>query len=390
MKKRVLILGSTGSVGTSTLEVIRHLRSNFEIVGLSTYSNGELLGRQVKEFGCKAVCIVAKEAAFRFERNVGRRVRVFTGPEGLVGLIRHIPADDVVIAVTGSAALPALWEAIEERRGIILANKEALVMAGNLIMRRAKRNRVVIKPVDSEQSAIWQCLDGRQDSLKKIHLTASGGPFHGFDKKRLARITISDALRHPRWRMGEKISVDSATLMNKGLEVLETMSLFAVPVEMISVLIHPEAIVHSMVEFIDGVVLAQLSVTDMRIPIQYALTYPKRLACDRLLTMDFFSLGALHFSRPRIENFPCLRLALEVAEKGGSAPCVLSVANEVSVEAFLKGELDFMSIPKVIEKTLQRHRHIKEPNLKDIIFTHAWAKKEAEKIIATVNRTRKD
>jgi len=285
------------------------------------------------------------------------------------------------LAISGSAALLPLLNAIDSGKDVALANKEALVMAGPIIVRQARTKKTMIIPVDSEQSAIWQCLDGEDKSkLKNIYLTASGGPFRNAPKKDFKNISVKRVLRHPTWKMGRKISVDSATMMNKGLEVLETMFLFDVGVEKIKVVIHPESIIHSMVEFIDGVVIAQLSATDMRIPIQYALSYPQRLPSG-LTSMDFYKLGKLNFEKPQFSRFPCLGLAYRVAREGGAAPCALNAANEVCVEEFLNKRLDFISIPKVIEKVLGKHKNIGNPDLNDILATDSWARQEAQRII---------
>jgi 1-deoxy-D-xylulose-5-phosphate reductoisomerase len=271
-----------------------------------------------------------------------------------------------------------LIKAIETGKDVALANKEALVMAGNIIIDKARAKKVNILPIDSEQSAIWQCIEGKEKkALKKIYLTASGGPLRGLAKSRIKKITVKEVLRHPRWKMGRKVTVDSATLMNKGLELIEAMRLFAVGINQIEIVIHPEAIIHSMVEFIDGSILAQLSVTDMRIPIQHALTYPKRCP-TKLASLDFFKLKKLSFYPPDLDRFPCLRLAGEAARSGGSLPCVLNAANEVAVEAFLNGKINFISIPKVIEKVLTRHRVIAHPTLEDIFKTNSWATAEAQ------------
>ena len=291
--------------------------------------------------------------------------------------------DRVVLAISGSAALPPLLKAIESGKDVALANKEALVMAGPLIMRLAAKNKVKILPIDSEQSAIWQCLEGQdRPKLKEIYLTASGGPFLNLEKKQFKNITPRQALAHPRWKMGRKISVDSATLMNKGLELLEAMYLVGVAPEKIKILIHPESIVHSMVEYVDGSVIAQLSVTDMRIPIQYALSYPERLPAPAAFkALDFYRLKTLNFAKPDFKKFPCLKLAYQAACDGGTTPCVLNAANEVSVSEFLKRRLRFTFIPLVIEKVLARHRNIKNPGLKDILAADNWARRQASNII---------
>jgi 1-deoxy-D-xylulose-5-phosphate reductoisomerase len=300
-------------------------------------------------------------------------------------MIQDKRIDQIVLAISGSGALLPLLAAIENCKDIALANKEALVMAGTIIMNKARKKKVRIIPVDSEQSAIWQCLNGEdKNKLKNIYLTASGGPFRQTSKKDLKDISIDRVLRHPRWKMGKKISVDSATLMNKGLEVLEAMFLFNISVDKIKVLIHPEAIIHSMIEFIDGVILAQLSITDMRIPIQYAISYPERLASN-LGNIDFCKIRGFHFEKPNFKKFPCLSLAYQAAKDMGTSPCVLNAANEVSVERFLNGGLDFISIPRVIEKVLSRHRNKYTCDLRGIQEADSWARAEALKVMHQLN-----
>lgn len=383
--KRIAILGSTGSIGKSTLEVIRQLPLEFKAVGLSTNSHIDVLYQQIKEFHPSFVCVndanSARELQSRLKTN---KVKLFTGEEGLRVMMRDKRIDKIVLAISGSAALLPLLAAIENGKDIALANKEALVMAGPIIMHKAKEKKVEIVPVDSEQSAIWQCLDGRDlKKVKNIYLTASGGPFIKATKLELMNVSIDKVLRHPRWKMGKKISVDSASLMNKGLEVLETMFLFNIPVDKIKVLIHPEAVVHSMVEFIDGVILAQLSLTDMRIPIQYAISYPKRLS-NTVGSIDFSKIGEFHFEEPDTKKFPCLEMAYQAAREMGTLPAVFNAANEVSVEEFLKGELEFIYIPKVIEKVINRHRNIRKPNLGDIQEADTWARNQAYKVISNL------
>lgn len=380
--KRIAILGSTGSIGRSTLEVIRRFSEKFSVVGLSANSNIDILSRQIKEFHPRFVCVNDKKAGLRLKSELKRTdTRLFMEEEGLQEMIQEPQIDEVVLAISGSGALPPLLKAIESKKTVALSNKEALVMAGNIIMEKARRNKVKIIPVDSEQSAIWQCLDGqKKDRLKNIYLTASGGPFREVDIKNLKNISINRVLRHPRWKMGKKISVDSATLMNKGFEVLETMYLFDVPPDKIKTIIHPEAIIHSMVEFIDGVILAQLSITDMCIPIQYALLYPERLPCG-VPGVDFYKLKRLNFQEPDFRRFPCLELAYRAANEGGTMPAVLNAANEVSVDEFLKKRLGFIAIPKVVEKILNRHKNKRKPDLDDILEADAWARREAYKVI---------
>jgi len=322
--KYITILGSTGSIGRNTLEVIRNFPNKFKVRSLSANSNITLLYKQIREFKPKFVCLQDEHRAAQLKSKLkNKAVKVLVGDAGLENLARDKSACDIVLAISGSSALKPLMAAIEANKTIALANKEALVMAGPIIMNKASQKRVKIIPIDSEQSAIWQCLDGEdRDKVKNIYLTASGGPLR---KSSLARVGPKDVLRHPRWKMGKKITVDSATLMNKGLEFLESIYLFNLKPKMIKILIHPQAIIHSMVEFIDGVILAQLSVTDMRIPIQYALSYPERLR-SALKGLNFFKLKRLDFEKPDLKKFPCLKLAYQAARMGGTMPAVLLVA----------------------------------------------------------------
>jgi len=380
--KRIAILGSTGSIGQNTLEVVRNFPGEFSAIGLSTNSNIELLYKQIKEFRPSFVCVADDTAAIKLRPELkSRGIRLFSGKSGLEDMVQDGRIDKVVLAVSGSSALMPLLKAIDSGKDIAFANKEAFVIAGPIIMKRAKAKKIEIIPIDSEQSAIWQCLKNEdKNKIRNIYLTASGGPFRETDQKDLKNISVGDALRHPRWKMGPKISVDSANLMNKGLEVLEAMYLFNVEPERIKVIIHPQSIIHSMVEFEDGVIMAQLSVTDMRIPIQYALTYPERFS-TKLAPMDFFSVNRLDFQEPDFKKFPCLGLAYRAAQDKGTMPAVLNASNEVSVDGFLKNRLKFISIPKVIEKVLGKHRNITNPGLGDILEADSWARIEANKII---------
>jgi len=379
--KRISILGSTGSIGRNTLEVLRYFPDRFKIVGLAACSNVEVLRQQIKDFHPQMVAVTDVLKVQELNDKLLRdKVRIFYGEEGLEKLIQK-KVDLLVMAISGSAALMPLWQAIEYQPTIALANKEALIMAGPLIMKKIKRFKRKIIPIDSEQSAIWQCLDGKDRSyLKKIYLTASGGPLRNLSKKELSRISVKKVLNHPRWEMGKKITVDSATLMNKGLELLETMYLFDVDYSCIEILIHPQAIIHSMVEFIDGSILAQLSLTDMRIPIQYALTYPKRF-CGFLPALDFFKVKNLSFYKPDLDKFPCLELAYEAARRRGTLPAVLNAANEVAVEAFLNEKIKFHYIFRIIEKVICRHKNVAFPVLEDILMAHDWAKLEAQRLV---------
>lgn len=379
--KRIAILGSTGSIGRNTLNIIERFPLDFRAVGLTANSNAHLLSMQIQKYRPLFVCINDKRASLAIKSKFDSKIKIFSGDDGLLRMLEDGRIDKVMLAVTGAAALLPLLKAIETGRDVALANKEALVMAGPIIMDRACKKNVLIIPVDSEQSAVWQCLQGQDKTkIKSIYLTASGGPFRALSKKEFKNISVKDAIRHPRWEMGAKISVDSASLMNKGLEILEAMYLFGVSADKIKIIIHPESIIHSMVEYIDGSVIAQLSVTDMRIPIQYALLYPQRLK-NNLSGIDFFKLKRLNFEKPDFAKFPCLALAYKVAYEGGTAPAVLNAANEVSVNEFLKGKLSFTSIPIVIENVLGRRHKKLRPDLGDILEADTWARQEALRVI---------
>jgi 1-deoxy-D-xylulose-5-phosphate reductoisomerase len=350
MAKRITILGSTGSIGRSALAVLRQFPGQFVVQGLSTNANIDLLAKQVVEFAPNQVAIVDAGAAARFSRyNLNVDVRV--GPAALEHLA-HAPADIALCAIVGAAGLPPLLAAIETGKRIALANKEPLVMAGAVVMAQARRHAADILPVDSEHSALFQCLEGRRiDEVATVYLTASGGPFYRQPRHALEQVTPEQAANHPTWDMGAKISVDSATLMNKGLEIIEAMWLFGLPLDKIAVVIHPQSVVHGLVEFVDGNVLAHLGATDMRFPIQFALTWPERVpaAMDRLRVGE---LGTLAFEQPDFAAFPCLRLALEAARVGGTAPAVLNAANEVAVESFCRHQISFLQISDIIEEVM--------------------------------------
>ncbi|MDO8661966.1 MAG: 1-deoxy-D-xylulose-5-phosphate reductoisomerase [Candidatus Omnitrophota bacterium] len=383
--KNIAILGATGSIGESALKVIRNFPDKFRVVALSANADIDKLNERIKEFKPFSVGVNDCSRALALSKMVKPGVRVFAGSAGLVELVKDKRIDQILFAISGAGALMPLLSAIESGKHIALANKEALVMAGPLIMRLSGKKNARIIPVDSEQSAIWQCLkteDGR--SLKNIYLTASGGPLRKLNKQALKEIRLKEVLKHPRWKMGKKISVDSATLMNKGLELLEAMFLFNVDISKIKVLVHPEALVHSMVEFIDGVIIGQLSITDMRIPIQYALSYPQRLE-SKLGGIDFCKVGALHFEQPDMVKFPCLGLAYEAARKLGTLPCVLNAANEVAVWEFLREKLRFIDIAEVVEKVMRSHVNNPKPALRDIWEADSWARIEARKIIRRLN-----
>ena len=379
--KNIAVLGSSGSIGQSTREVVRSLPRQFKIVALSVNSDIIKLKQQIEEFQPKLVCVADPQAAAKLRASLGSAIKVFCGQEGLDELVKHKSIQQVMVAITGSAALAPLISAIKSAKEIALANKEALVMAGSIVMRLAKEHKVLIRPVDSEQSAIWQSLGGQDAvNVKQVYLTASGGPLWSLPRSKFKQATIEKVLQHPCWKMGKKITVDSATLMNKGLELLEAMFLFNLKAEKIKVLIHPEALIHSMVEFNDGVTIAQLSATDMRVPIQYALSYPLRLP-NALAGIDFYALSKLHFAKPDLGKFPCLALAYQAALDLGTMPAVLNAANEASVEKFLEKRIKFMAIPKVVEKVMRKHHNLACPSFSDILQVDAWAREEAYSVI---------
>lgn len=383
--KKIAILGSSGSIGQNTLAVVRSLPKQFKVIALSVNSDIVKLKEQVEEFRPLIVCVKDKQAAYKLKSKIGSLTKVLSGDEGLEQLVKNKEIQQIMFAISGSAALVPLINAIKAGKDIALANKEAIVMAGSIIMRLAEKHKIRILPVDSEQSAIWQSLQGsNQNEIKRVYLTASGGPLKSLPISKFKQITIKKVLQHPRWKMGRKITVDSATLMNKGLELLEAMFLFNLEAKKIKVLIHPEALIHSMVEFNDGVIMAQLSVTDMRIPIQYALSYPERLP-NNLAGIDFYRLSKLHFEKPDLKKFPCLGLAYQAATDLGSMPAVMNAANEESVNNFLNKKINFLTIPKIVEKVMQRHKKIANPDLSDIIKADAWARYEAVVLAGGIN-----
>lgn len=351
--KSLAIFGSSGSIGLSTLEVVRKYPDRFRVEILTVNSNTQILESQIKEFNPSLVVIRDPEKAREFRRLAGYRCEVMSGDEGLIAASSGGEYDIFVGAMVGFAGLPPTIEAIKRSKRIALANKETLVVAGEIVIDLSKKYDTEILPVDSEHSAIFQCLTGEEiKEVSKLILTASGGPFFNRSIDELSNVSIADALNHPTWKMGNKITIDSASLMNKGLEIIEAHWLFNLPKEKIDVVVHPQSIIHSMVEFVDGSIKAQLSVPDMKIPIQYALTYPERLPAEYVKT-NFPSIGTMTFFLPNMEKFRCLRLAYDVMETGGTAPCILNAANEVAVNRFLNGEITFTQIPELIEETLQ-------------------------------------
>jgi 1-deoxy-D-xylulose-5-phosphate reductoisomerase len=375
--RNVVVLGSTGSIGRSTLEVIAHSDGRLKTVGLSANTNFELLAQQTKRF--QPVCVAATQAELgdAFDWNpILQQTRLLRGPEALATLASLPEADVVVAAVVGSAGLSGAWAALEAGKTLALANKETLVMAGPLVMRLAQERKAKILPVDSEHSAVYQALDcGHRKEVRRVVLTASGGPFRRHTREQLSRVTIDDALAHPTWRMGKKITVDSATMMNKALEIIEARWLFDLQPEQIEVVIHPQSIVHSFVEFVDGSVLAQLSPPDMKLPIQFALTWPERWPSpsDK---MDWRTALNLEFEPPDEDRFPALRLGHEVARAGGTAGAVVNAANEAAVARFLEGRLAYHQIVPACQAVLANHEFDPRPTLEQLVTLDAWSRLE--------------
>lgn len=377
MNKRISILGSTGSIGTQALDVISRDIEHYQIEGLAAGTNAALLIEQVKLFSPKKVSVATKELAEEVKQSVPSSTKVYYGEEGLLEVAACTDANYVIAALVGSQGLKSTIAAIEQGKDIGLANKETLVSAGHLVTDLVKKCGVRLLPIDSEHSAIFQCLNGEHlEQIKKIIVTASGGSFRDRTREQLRGVSVEDALRHPNWSMGAKITIDSATMANKGLEVIEAHWLFGLPYEQIDVLIHPESIVHSLVEFMDGSVMAQLGNPDMRIPIQYALTYPERKK-GPAAPLDLTQIGQLHFRAMDFERFPCLQMAFDCGKIGGSAPTVFNAANEIAVSRFLKGEIEFLDIESVIYQIIEQHHSVASPSLEEILEIDAWARKHA-------------
>ena len=381
--KNLSILGSTGSIGCNTLKIAEMFPDRFAVKALAAKNNIPMLARQIERF-CPEIAVVFDEAtALGLNKKLpaGIDVEVLFGENGYKAAATYESVDLVVVAVVGAAGLIPTLSAIAAGKNIALANKETLVMAGNIVIEQAELNNIAILPIDSEHSAVFQCIEGnRREDVDKIILTASGGPFLNLPEKEFNKITPKDALNHPNWNMGKKISVDSATLMNKGLEAIEAKYLFDVSQEMIDVVIHPQSVIHSMVSFKDGTVMAQLGIPDMKGAIAYAMAYPERLALGQP-TPDFVSIGKLTFEKPDIKKFPCLALAYAACEAGRTLPAVLNAANEVAVAAFLENRLSFIKIPQIIEKTMEHHVVVTDPTLNDILEADQWARKQAQNLI---------
>ncbi len=378
--KNVVLLGSTGSIGTSTVKVAEDLPDRIRLIALAAGNNSELLLDQTRKHQPAAICINDPSKAKELREALGTACEVFSGAEGLLKLATLPEADIVLIAIVGTAGLQPALAAIRAGKDIAVASKEILVMAGEIVMNEARKYGVRVLAVDSEHSAIFQCLDGKPAaSVRKLWLTASGGPFRDAElwpKEKFTEITVERALKHPSWVMGRKITIDSATLFNKGLEMIEARWLFDIEMGRVGVVVHPQSIVHSMVEFVDGSLLAQLSTPDMCLPIQYALTYPDRAVSERVQT-DFPKLGNLTFEAPDPERFPALTLARRAGEVGGTLPAVLNAANEIAVEAFVNRKISFLQITETVSRTMAAHQVVAQPTLEQILAADVWARHEA-------------
>ena len=376
--KRVILLGSSGSIGESTCKVARALPDKMKIVGLGVAKSTERLLEQAKEFGVKALAVSDPQAAEKVKSKLPAGAKFFPGAEGLARMVEETDADMVLVAIVGTAGLAPALAALRSGKDLAVASKEILVLAGSAVMAEAKKRKRQVLPVDSEHNAIFQCLQGANEKeVRKVILTASGGPFRQSRAAELEKVTVAQALKHPTWSMGKKITIDSATMFNKGLEMIEAHWLFGLPMKQVEVVVHPQSIVHSMVEFIDGSVLAQLSVTDMCFPIQYAVTFPERMPSG-LPPLDLAKLGSLTFEAPDEKRFPALRLAREAGEAGGTLPGVFNAANEVAVEAFLAEQIPFPRIWGMVEEVMQKHSTLSSPDLEAIIEADRWARSEAK------------
>ena len=380
--KRLAILGSTGSIGVNTLDIVRQFPERFKVISLSAGLNTQLLKQQIVQFRPKVVSVLNKELSEALQRELSNvPVEIVQGVEGLIQVATHPEVDQVVSAIVGAVGLIPTLSAIKTRKAIALANKESLVMAGKIVMDEAKRNNVQIFPVDSEHSAIFQALLGHQkEDVHRLILTASGGPFLNLPISRLQEVTVKEALNHPHWEMGKKITIDSASLMNKGLEVIEAHWLFNIPVEKIVVQIHPQSVVHSMVEYIDGSIVAQMGIADMRIPIAYALSFPQRLNL-KLSPLDLSQTGGLTFFPPDPERFPCLKLAYRSIEIGETMPAILNAANEIGVNAFLEGSLKFTEVPLLLKRVMEEHEVKSVHTVEDILKADHWARERSKAIL---------
>ena len=379
-RKRVVVLGATGSIGESALKVARDIPERMEIVGLAANSNAQKLAEAANEIRPESVCLVDETKIDILGKALNYQPRIFMGEEGLREIACLTNAEMVLVAIVGTGGLRPALAAIEAGKDLAVASKEILVMAGEIVMREARENGVHVLPVDSEHNAIFQCLDGRSSEVRRIILTASGGPFRETPANEFINLTAEQALKHPTWNMGPKITIDSATLFNKGLEMIEAHWLFGVEMKHVEVVIHPQSIVHSMVEFADGSTLAQLSHSDMCFPIQYAVTWPDRVP-NTLPPLDFGKLSKLEFFTPRYDDFPALNLARCAGETGGTLPAVMNAANEIAVAAFLDRQVPFTRIWQTVQEVMDQHTSVAHPDLDEILRADQWARAEAAKTL---------
>lgn len=384
MPEQISILGSTGSIGKSTLQVVESYPEQFKVIALAAGTNADEMIKQVHQFRPQYVSMATEEACEQVRREIPADIPVLVGDEGLVHIATLPEATYVVSAIVGSRGLTPTLAAIKAGKKIGLANKETLVTAGHIVMEEAKKNNVTLLPIDSEHSAIFQCLHGeRKQDVSRLVLTGSGGSFRDWRREQLAEATVESALNHPNWSMGPKITIDSATMMNKGLEVIEAHWLFGFPYEQIDVLIHPQSIIHSMVEYHDGAVIAQLGTPDMCVPIQYALTYPKRFPMEQA-KLDFSQVSKLEFRPMDFERYPCVRMAYETGRAGGTLPTVLNAANEEAVAYFLKGQISFLQIEEFVERAIDGHTSVHDPSLEEIEQADQWAREFVHNLVQRI------
>jgi len=383
LRKRIIILGSTGSVGKQALEVIQEESQYFKVIGLTGKDNWQLLKQQAEKFSPLAVALANKKKVAKL-KGLGRGIKIYGGEEGVLELIESLPADLILSCIVGKAALIPTLEALKAGRNVALANKESMVIAGRILMEEAHQRSASLIPIDSEQSAIFQCMQGhRIEEVKRIYLTASGGPFWDWQGD-FGKITPEESLSHPCWDMGSRISLDSATLVNKALEVIETSHLFKIDLDRIRILIHPQSIVHSLVEFVDGSILAQLGITDMRLPIHYALNFPQRRA-SHLPSLELSQLDRLSFEAPDYEKFPALRLGYHAGREGGTLPAVFNAVDEEAGKAFLGGKITFPGIVKLIKRVMEEHHLIPNPSLEEILEADQWAREKTRKLVGKID-----
>ncbi len=379
MKRKIVILGSTGSIGKQTLDIIKSYPDEFDVIGLGGWENINLLKEQIIAFKPKISVVKNEHLAnnLKKELNNFNKTKIYWGIDGLIKISTLEEVDMVVVAITGIASLVPTFEAIKHRKKIALASKEAMVVAGELLTREAKVQNTIILPIDSEHSAIFQCLKNEpKNNIEKIILTASGGPLYNLTTSALKDVSVEDALNHPNWKMGKKVTIDSATLMNKGLEVIEARWLFGIPTDKIEIVIHPQSYIHSMVQFIDGTILAQLSEHDMKIPIQFALFYPER-ANNNYTRLDFTRISQLTFKKPNFTKFSCIKLAYKALDINGTMPAVLNGANEIAVNAFLNKQINITDIPIIIQNIMKEHKAMPNPSINDILDADRWARQRA-------------